>query len=523
MCRAIDPDIEIADCQGADSTDPAQLSRILSYLETSSLIIYCISSRTGLRQADIQFLTRIRKLGLIENLIFINNCDLTEHENLEDLKKIESAIMQDLSFLEIRPRLFSFSALYNLFSKLGSRLGARDVKRLELWRHETDMIRYCDSMTEKFNDLLEHGIEKHRHELLISNHLKRLGIIIEELDKRVDILLDLLSSDSGKEEQAVRALEDLDRDASRLELIVNNSIEGAVAGLKDEIQSRLKEFFGRDISQITSDTCGFIDKIVIDIDRYRSVIQTSGFNRILYLMFQDFKNKFDLYVIEDVNPRVKRFIESQESRVAAYFQSLLDSYRIDLVKSGRLAQFDFIQFQGEIYSGLDDSVDIAAIKKILGLTMPEPVLEARYSGRIKAGTFTRFTLKTISQIWSCVFDTNARFSFSPALETAASRIRTEAGKDIRPQLELYGENLLNFYFTPLIEAATRDFTEKIKARFDRYRSFRQEADQLLNMKQTGKKDQTRALLSIKNQIQQVSAQIYSACSLSWDDVTSSSP
>ncbi len=516
--RAIDPDIEIADCQGADSTDPAQLSRILSYLETSSLIIYCISSRTGLRQADIQFLTRIRKLGLIENVIFVNNCDLTEHENLEDLKKIESAILQDLNFLEIKPRLFSFSALYNLFSKLGSRLGPRDAGRLELWRRETDMVRYCDDMTEKFNILLEHGIEKYRYELLVSNHLKRLGMIIEELDKRSDILLDLLSSDAEKENQAVKALEELDHDASRLELIVNNSIEGAVTGLKDEIESSIREFFVRDISQITSETCAFIDKITIDIDKYRSVTQTSGFNRILYLMFQDFKNKFDLYVIEDINPRVKKFIESQDSRIAAYFQSLLDSYRIDLVKSGRFDQFEFIPFQGEIYNGLADSVDIAAIKRILGLTMPDPVLEARYSGRVKAGTFTQFTMKTISQILSCVFDRKARFSFSPALETAGLRIRTETKKDIRHQFELYGETLLNIYFTPLIEAATRDFREKIQNRFDRYRSFRKETDRLLNMKQTGKKDQSKALASIKDQIQQVSEQIYSACSLSWDEV-----
>ncbi|MCK5836781.1 MAG: dynamin family protein, partial [Desulfobacula sp.] len=90
--KAMDPNIEIADCQGADSTDPAQLAKILTYIESANLIVYCISSRTGLRQSDITFLNRIKNLGLLGNILFINNCDLTEHEDLDDLIKIETSI-----------------------------------------------------------------------------------------------------------------------------------------------------------------------------------------------------------------------------------------------------------------------------------------------------------------------------------------------------------------------------------------------------------------------------------------------
>jgi len=71
--NVMDPNIEIADCQGADSTDPSQLSQVLTYLESSNLIIYCISSRTGLRQSDIVFLKRIKNLGLLDNILFINH------------------------------------------------------------------------------------------------------------------------------------------------------------------------------------------------------------------------------------------------------------------------------------------------------------------------------------------------------------------------------------------------------------------------------------------------------------------
>ena len=132
--RAIDPNIEIADCQGADSTDPAQLAKVLAYLESANLIVYCISSRTGLRQSDMTFLKRIKDLGLLDNILFIHNCDLTEHENLDDLMKIETQVRDSLKFLEIHPRLFSFSCLYTLFSTLESKLKKKELTRLRLWQ-----------------------------------------------------------------------------------------------------------------------------------------------------------------------------------------------------------------------------------------------------------------------------------------------------------------------------------------------------------------------------------------------------
>jgi len=179
----IDPNIEIADCQGADSTDPAQLAKVLAYLESSNLIIYCISSRTGLRESDIGFLKQIKNLGLLDNILFINNCDLTEHENLDDLIKIENSIRDNLGFLEIQPRIFSISSLYNLFLKLESKLSKKDLSRLRLWQEEKKMVQYCDLKSDEFNIFFQQVIDKYRYKFLISNHLKRLAAIMAQLDQ----------------------------------------------------------------------------------------------------------------------------------------------------------------------------------------------------------------------------------------------------------------------------------------------------------------------------------------------------
>ena len=64
------------------------------------------------------------------------------------------------------------------------------------------------------------------------------------------------------------------------------------------------------------------------------MLRESGFRQILYLMFQDFKRKLDLFAVANVLPDLKKMIQDQERRVETYFQSLLDAYKIDFFKHG---------------------------------------------------------------------------------------------------------------------------------------------------------------------------------------------
>jgi len=503
----IDPNIEIADCQGADSTDPAQLAKVLAYLESSNLIIYCISSRTGLRESDIGFLKQIKNLGLLDNILFINNCDLTEHENLDDLIKIENSIRDNLGFLEIQPRIFSISSLYNLFLKLESKLSKKDLSRLRLWQEEKKMVQYCDLKSDEFNIFFQQVIDKYRYKFLISNHLKRLAAIMAQLDQRTDIFLDLLSSDKLKEEKALVTLDNSYQNASRLEAIVANSIPSAVSGLSDEINLNIKKAFVQDQIGILKKAQEFIRTASIDVEQYRTITKESGFNQILYLMFQDFKRKLDMYVIENVKPELKRFVKAQEERIASFFQSLFDSYKIDLIKPDHFSEFDNVSKLIQAQSNFISSVDIDKIKKIVDLQLPVRIFEAKYTHRIKANIVTGFCLQIVSQILSSLSNKRSLFSFSPGLEKAALKIKKENQTVIKDQFEQYHINLRTDYFLPLIEAATRDFKEKIDERFNLYHSFKKEIEHLFSLKHSEKIDQKKQILSIKKQIQKVASDL----------------
>ena len=104
--------VEVADCQGSDSPNPLHLAMIQDYLMMAHLTIYVISSRTGLRQADIRFLSMIRKMGILDTVAFVVNCDLSEHESLEDLSGGIGNIEADLNLICPDPKIFTFSALF---------------------------------------------------------------------------------------------------------------------------------------------------------------------------------------------------------------------------------------------------------------------------------------------------------------------------------------------------------------------------------------------------------------------------
>lgn len=497
--KTIEPHVEIADCQGSDSTDTSQIRQVLRYIESASLIIYCISSRTGLRQSDIQFLSQIQRLGRLDNIIFVINCDLSEHENLDDLKRVEKAIRESLEALKVTARIFSFSALYNLFAAQSAKLKKKDQARLDLWQAEKQLLDFCSCETKKFNEYFNRTIEEDAYQLLISNHANRLGIILNHLDDQAEMALSLLSSDNAKQEQAARNLEALYQNSSRLETIVTHSFDSVAADLMKDVNLNLQVFFDQDDQGILKDTQNFIQTMPVDVERYRATQKDLGFNKILYLLFQDLKHGLDMYVIQMVQPKLNQFIKTEKSRIASYFKSLSDTYRINLIETA-----DTKESSRQIFS---DNVDIDNLIKILGLELPENIFTAVYTSKTRLNVFTDFGLHTIFHIIKAAYKKQDTVSFTPGLNKAVFKIKMATIKDLSNQFEQYQSNLRMNYLTPLIDAAVRDFKEKISQQFHQYDSFKKEMDGQISLKQSLKQAQKIKILDIKNRIQRTIKEI----------------
>ncbi len=497
--RALDPDLEVADCQGADATDPASLGQVLDYIEQAHLIIYCVSSRNGLRQADVTFINQIKKLGLIDHVLFINNCDLTEHENLEDLKKIEAGIMQDLNYLVNDPRIYSFSCLHHLFENKASRLSKKDKSRFLLWEEDKKMVQFCHEQATRFRSFFDRVIAISRQKYLAANFLYRLDLILSKLQQRSDLFLELLSSDPGGNQDARDAVTQLHLNASRLESIVNNSIEGAVSGLKDEICVNLDTAFTNDDMALLKKTRQHIDQINIDVHAYKKGSDDHGFNYLFYLMFQDFRRGLEHYELEQIKPKIKQFINGQELEIASHFQSLLNSYQIDLIKSGVHDEFEKLNMAIKKETSFE-IVDINRIKQILGLKLPDYIFNAEYNSKTKAGIITDFGLSTLTALIGSLVNKRARFSFTPGLEKTSMKMRQQTKRQLKPQFEQYRQMVSKHYFTPLIDAATREFKQIIAKRFTDYKEFEEQISQMLDLEESQKQEQKEKISRIQNQL-----------------------
>ena len=506
--KTIDPNVEIGDCQGADSTDPTVLGKIFSYLETANLIVYCISSRTGLRQSDMAFLKRIKRLGLMENILFIFNCDLSEHENLNNLKMTRDKTIQELKFLVPDVRIFSFSALYTLFDVLGKKLSSKNKKRLGLWQEDREMTAFCTKEYTRFLAGFNLLFDASRFNLFYANHIERLKIVTHILDEKIQIFFDVFSAGILDQEKARKRLSDLEGNARRLKVIVDNSVMGAVSALRREIESNLKNAFLKDSENINKLVTKFIRQAKIDSQPYRVRVKDTGFKQILYMMFQDFKRELDLFILEQVTPELKQLVRIQEERIESYFKSLLDSYRIDYVTMGAPEGREEDRVSLEMIKEEEEysrAADLESIKKILGLHVPNQVFSPEYTRTIQANAVSDFSLSSLVLFVSAMMDKHVRFSFTPGLDRAAVKIKKKTLTIMQRQISAYHSSLKQDYFSPLIDAVTRDFKDKILQRFTMYETLNKDMDALFCLKQEEKNQHLAMIKKAKNDILRIRA------------------
>ncbi|MHB8766926.1 MAG: dynamin family protein, partial [Deferrisomatales bacterium] len=127
---------ELGDCQGYDSPNPRHMEKVQEYLLGAQLVIYVVSSRVGLREADLRFLRDIKALGLLEVTRFVLNADLGEHGSAEDLEAVRRRVEQELRTFDPGLSIRPFSALRALLESLrasGASRGRKEELLLELW------------------------------------------------------------------------------------------------------------------------------------------------------------------------------------------------------------------------------------------------------------------------------------------------------------------------------------------------------------------------------------------------------
>jgi hypothetical protein len=136
-------------------------------------------------------------MGILDNTMFILNCDFNEHESLEDLRRLESRVCEELALIKPSPEVYTFSALFNLFQQQAERLTDKDKFRLQQWEADTKLVENSRNQRDQFESEFQRKLSQKRHALLWHNHLERLGVIVSGLQNWIHINGDILARDAA--------------------------------------------------------------------------------------------------------------------------------------------------------------------------------------------------------------------------------------------------------------------------------------------------------------------------------------
>jgi GTPase SAR1 family protein len=470
----LDGNLELADCQGSDSPNPLHLAMIQDYLLLTHLIIYVISSRTGLRRADIRFLSMIRKMGLAEHILFVVNCDFSEHDSVDGLLPLIERIREEISLIKPSPRIYTLSSLYNLFGNTESSLSDKDHMRLLQWQEEQAFAAFSDRETLRFmtdfDGMLLHG----RYALLLRNPVERLAVISAGVDHWIELNLDMLNRDSAG---AVEMLEKMKRHEARilqLKTMMKSTLDGALQKISQDLKTDVDRFFDVRNGEVLSGMLRFIRQYAAVIDPFHEKSPKTGFTQALFLVFQEFKHSLDTFVTESAMPEVIRFVREEEAKITAYLLTISAPY------DGLLqdALFDYGASMGSlgfspVQGGIDPLriPDLDAVKSRAGLRLPSAGITLRYSARIKTEAVVKlgcYTLVTLVKRLLKKTVQNRQEDEIHALKDGVDRMKRETERSIVSHFKDYRENLKFQYILKLADAAFQSLLECLLERFDAY-------------------------------------------------------
>ena len=467
----MDENIEIADCQGSDSSNPMHLAMIQDYLLLTHLIVYVISSRTGVRQADIQFLSMIKKMGILDNILFVVNCDFSEHESMEELEILVSKVKEELALIKPDPEVYSFSALFNLFSSPQLTLSEKDQLRMLQWKAEEKLTDFSVKETMRFQSAFDLKLSGGRGAVLLQNHLERLNVILSGMDNWVGINRDILARDSQSAKEMMHKLRTHQERVDQMKTVLKTTISGAVVKLKKKLNVDVNRFFDIHSGEI-------IKKIFTFIKDYKGLTQPvkgkadlPGISKTMYLGYQDFKQSLDKFITEDINPEVIRFVKMQEKEIGTYFETITRPYNAMLSD----AYDEYIRMMKKLGVSLNiegqpkiELPDMVAQLQQSGLNPPKLVTTMHYSARIKTAAILRLGVYSLQRNLKKILKKPAGKRaevFRQALRGGTQQMKRETLKSVVEQLKDFRENLKFAFLLKLVEKFAENLSDLMIDRF----------------------------------------------------------
>ncbi len=302
------PGTELGDCQGYDSPNPRHREKVQAYLMGAHAILYVVSSRVGVREADLRFVRDIKALGLLDATRFVLNADLGEHPTAEDLAGIRDRVAAELAPLAGEVEVPVVSALRGLLEARRDGGGGLDRKEellLALW--EESPAKALDGFG-AFRDGVFRTLAEGRSQEVERTVRSALRSAAGALKARVESALAVARQETDRlkaeQDTLARARQEVEASLGAFE----KAVRAAAAEVREQAFRRVDRVFhpsGGDLA------LSFLDKVrAIPAPR----VETSGdrrrFHREMARVYQEMKAAFQALKVEELNPRAVEAIRA---------------------------------------------------------------------------------------------------------------------------------------------------------------------------------------------------------------------
>jgi len=286
---------EIADCQGSDSPNPLHLVQVQEYASRSNLLIYVISSRIGIRQADVHLLRNLYQLGLVDQIIFVINLDLNEHEERADVDRITEHILRDLRRCGWQqPHYFMFSALHLLLQRK-LELTTREKKQLEFWQDHS-VSQMSANAWKTFQEELHMRLVHQQSQTLLAGEWRHCQRLHRQVSEFVERLQKTLSAETLDWEEWQSELQRRQRYLNYHEQNLRYTLKGGEQKWKQHIDYGVRALFERQGGKVWSSLDRFLRQLELTQpkDNFSPNMQSM-------LWVQEAREKLLRWVVDEIN------------------------------------------------------------------------------------------------------------------------------------------------------------------------------------------------------------------------------
>lgn len=509
----MEKNIEIADCQGSDSPNPLHLAMIQDYLLKTHLIIYVLSSRTGLRQADIRFLSIIKQMGIIDNMIFVLNCDFSEHESTEELTDFVERTRNELSIIKPDPDIYTLSSLFNLFRSSFKSMSSKDEMRFAQWQAEEPFVAISDRETERFLKTLNTKLENEQYALLLKNNIERLGIIASALQNRSRIYQRVMSTDADDAAQIMHKMSHHREQIEQIETLLKSTLEGSTKKINRETRQAIDRFFDARHGMVLRNIIEFIRSHQVVFESYMQHLSTVGFMDTLFLIYQDFRSAIDRHLADEINPMIISFVREQERKINGFLESVAHPYE-NMVQEAISEYQHTLDDMGipltNAHNPVTDPPDMLTIKERHQLVLPTLEATMRYSARIKTEAVVRLGFYSITNVLQRVIKmktTHKNQKQIDALKDGVKRMKRETKRSISAHFIDYRENVKFQYLFKLSQTVSQIQYNRLQERFRAYFTDVSQAMDGVKGTQLDKQEAVEVLSSLEKEAKALLAKI----------------